>query len=101
MERVNRYHVWHRCSCRRILEWQKLHDDGSLASDKKLLVGMNVVRHGKMQTLPVAAAKNEAGPVEHDNSQGAESREPVGLQSEERRGETQAWSFSRLNISEG
>lgn len=93
MQRVNRYHAWHRCSCRHILEWQNLQDDGSLASDRRLLVDMNVGRHGKMQALPVEVAKSEAASV-------AEPYEPVGLQAEARRGETQPWSFSRLSISE-
>lgn len=113
MERVNRYRTWHRCSCQHIYNWQKLHDDGSLASDRKLLVDMNVVRRGRTKAVPTLAAKSQVRSAEHDSSQEADTFEPasvpVASQPEERRGGlrpdegregTQSWSFSRIDIGE-
>lgn len=60
MQRVREYHRWHRYNCQRIEEWQRLHDDGLLKSDRQLLIDMRVVRQ-KPVKVEAVGKDNEAG----------------------------------------
>lgn len=51
MKRVRRYYRWHRYNCNHIDDWQRLHDDGSLDSDRKLLIDMGAARVRTKQQL--------------------------------------------------
>lgn len=51
MRRIKRYQQWHRYNCKHIRAWQGLHDDGSLMSDRTLLLDMGVVHGSKVQRM--------------------------------------------------
>ncbi|KAK5096502.1 hypothetical protein LTR70_001676 [Exophiala xenobiotica] len=59
MKRVRRYYRWHRYNCEHIDNWQKLHDDGSLDSDRKLLIDMGAAKV-KTKQQPTSTSGNGA-----------------------------------------
>lgn len=56
MKRIRRFYRWHRYNCKHMEEWQKLQDDGSLESDRQLLINMGAAKI-KVKQDPSLTAK--------------------------------------------
>lgn len=65
MKRIRRYYRWHRYNCDHIDKWQKLHDDGSLDSDRKLLIDMSAAKVKTKQQPTSTSANGAADGVNH------------------------------------
>lgn len=67
MKRIRRYYRWHRYNCEPIQDWQKLCDDGSLESDRKLIIDMGAAKV-KFKQQQTSIAGGAGGPESHDES---------------------------------
>lgn len=82
MQRVRRYHRWHRYNCQHIESWQRLHDDGSLESDRQLLIEMGVVKQ-RSRVLYKGNGTQEGRSVDdEDQPEGAQGGELNAQQSQ-------------------
>lgn len=84
MQRTRRYHRWHRYNCQHVDEWLRLYDDGSLESDRALLMTMGVTKHKPVSIGAVTEGNgtdqsaSHKGQKELDRAAQPES-EPIGL----------------------
>ncbi|KAK5100427.1 hypothetical protein LTS08_005176 [Lithohypha guttulata] len=71
MKRIRRYHRWHRYNCMHIVEWCKMHDDGSLESDRRLLISIGAAKVSDKQQQ-MAGKVSEGRADDEQESSGAE-----------------------------
>ena len=84
MKRVRRYRRWHGYNCQHIDVWSKLYDDGSLESDRRLLINIGAVKPSIRRPLASSGGhpidELSTAPDNADAGDGVEEEPPEGME---------------------